>query len=301
MKTSKTASSKLTRTIIVVVITALLYIFFFLAVYPALLMIERTYLIMFAVLLLGIGLLVYFMFWTRKSILEKDETYRKMRHYEALLSKETHTFYVLDAIKETKIMNGDGDAIVRYSYKCVNNPENELKRIRFNVTHDGNLVEKSLKCSVNDEDVAISEIDRLLTLDARTNKPKEPMPNILKFSIIPKEPISKGARFTYAYSYQIGKLYRHMTEPNKEYTQTLILHPTDRLKHLIEAPDGYIFDSFDVKVFDRDEIEHFPEEERIRIECYPMLTQDKKILIWDLTYPKLANIYSLYFRTKLQN
>jgi len=280
---------------LVIVITAIVYILFFRYLYPEILVAEADYLPTVFIILFTTVLVVSFALWLKAYSEEVSDVHHKLRHYETILAKETHTFYVTDATKETIILDKDGDAMVRYSFRCRNNPESQLERLRLNITHDGNLIEDTILCLVDGRATPPIEIQRLMLIDAESKKPITPMPGILKFSIRPESRIEKGAQFSYSYSYKMDRLYKDVLKPDQEFTQTLILHPTDRLKTIVKAPDGYLFDSFRVEVFDRDEVAHLGEEERIKIQCPPFLMQDKKTLFWDLSYPSLANIYRLRF------
>jgi len=283
------------RMFFVILLTAILYVVFFRYVYPEIVTAEANYLLMGFIVLFSIVLVVSFALWLKAYSEEISDVNRKLKHYETILAKETHTFYVSDATKETIILNKDGDAMVRYSFRCRNNPESPLERVRLNITHDGNLIEDSISCLVDGIETPPSEIERLMLIDAESKKPKAPMPSILRFSIRPEKGIRRGAQFSYSYGYRMEELYKDVLKPDVEFTQTLILHPTDRLKTIIKAPEGYLFDSFRVEVLDRDEVAHLGEEERIKIQCPPFLMQDKKTLFWDLPYPSLANIYRLRF------
>lgn len=290
------------RIILMVVITAIVYAVFFVVVYPELLIVENVYLLMGVVIILGTIILIYFISEAtesaRERARERHRIHEKLRHYESMLAKETHTFYVSNAVKEIQILNKSGDAIVTYSFRCINNPESELKRIRISVSHDGNLIEGSVKCYVNERKGKMRDEERLVVLDAKSRAPKETIPNIFKFSILPEAIIEKGDRFAYSYTYRVDNLFRDFLQPDKEYTSTLILHPTDRLKNIIRIPEGYVFNSAKSEVFDRDEMEHLAEEQRIKQDCPPFFSKDKRILFWDISYPKLANIYRLRFSAK---
>jgi len=296
-----TPQSKNFRLFILILLTIIMYAAFFLFLYPELITLNKTLFLTGILLVFGTVLVISFAIWLKSFSEERFRIHQKLRRYEEIISKETHTFYVYEAVKETILLKERGDAIVRYFFKCKNNPDNELNTIRINVYHDGNLKEDSIKCKVNDKEAPITKIERLIILDAKTNKPKTSMPNIFKFNIQPVESIRKGVLFTYSYSYMIEKLYPYVKEPGKEYSQTLILHPTDRLKYIVKAPEGYVFDSVKIEVLDRDEIKHLSEVERMQKEFPPYLTQDKKVLCWDILEPKLANIYRLYFSIKKEN
>ena len=295
MSVEKTAQTKQFRLFVMILLTVIVYIAFFLTIYPELLGVISTDILMVVVVFFIAILGAYSVFWISKSVREKREIYRKLRHYESMIAKETHTFYVYEATKEINILDASGEALIEYSFRCNNNPESKLERIRISVSHDGNLIEDSLECSVNEREAQMTNIERLLVLDEKTEEPRESMPRILNFTMRPEESVEKGTRFSYSYRYKVAKLFRYFMEKDKEFTSTLILHPTDRLKNLIRVPEGYMFNSVKFEVFDIDEVEHHAEEERIKIDCPPRLTHDKRILCWDIINPKLANIYKLYF------
>lgn len=286
-------SWRIARIAMSVALTLSLYTIVFLVIYPQLRAFESEFLILLPLTLVSVMTVIYLFYWLRRYSSEKDELYRRAREYERILGGETHTFRVFDALRDAQILHSSGDAIIRYSARCVNSPETELRKIRIAVSHDGDLDENSLKCAVNGHEMEIEDIERFQTLDISTRKPRKRLANELRFYIVSAEPIAKGARFEYGYSYRAGRLFKDMTEG--ESMGTIILHPTARVHYNIRVPSGFIFKSYSSKVLDREEIENAAEIERIERECPPTLSSDKGLLTWNLLSPQLGNIYRLNF------
>lgn len=258
---------------------------------------------------LAISLVFYFASQSRRShdrmmeelaleheLTEKiEDLSKRLRHTESLLEMETHTFSITDALKEITILNRSGRGRITYFFKCRNNPDKTLDRIRLAVSHDGTLEEDSLKCTMNGKEVKPLDIQRLLIVDEKTREAAGRMCKNLKFAIYPEKSIEPSAKFEYSYSYEVNNLYLEIETKNKEYSQTLILHPTRLLRYVIEAPMGYVFDR-DVRfmVIDRDEVEYIAEEKRVSEECSPILLNEGKTLVWDVYNPRIASLYRIY-------
>jgi hypothetical protein len=264
---------------------------------------------------LAIALVFYFASQSRRSrdrmmeelALERQLTRKiedlsnRLRHTESLLEMETHTFSIIDALKEITILTRNGRGRLTYYFKCRNNPDKVLDRIRLSVSHDGTLEENSLKCTMNGKEVKPLEVQRLLIVDEKTKEAAGRMCKNLKFAIHPEKNIEPSAKFEYSYSYEVKNLYPEIETKDKEYSQTLILHPTRLLRYVIEAPVGYVFDrNVKFMIIDRDEVEYIAEEKRVTEECSPVVLNEGKTLIWDVQNPKIASFYRIYLYIKKQ-
>lgn len=230
------------------------------------------------------------------------KTERMLKETESLLAHKIHTYYVFETIKETTILNDRGDSDVKYSFRCKNNPDKELPRIRVNISHDGRIEEKSLSCSLDGKKIEASVIQRFVTMDEETEKEIEIMPKTLRFFIEPDTSIPPDADFTYDYAYRMGALYPKIKIKGEEYTQILIMHATHRLRYVVKAPPNFVFTpDIKVEVIDRDDVEYVAEERRIHEECPPTLIDDGKILLWDIIEPRLANVYRLHLLIKAES
>jgi len=227
-------------------------------------------------------------------------TEKKLMETELMLTTQTHTFIVYSTLKEITLLNTDGDALVEYSFRCKNNPDKELNKIGLLILHDGNLDENSVKCKVNDESVKPNDLQKFVTINEDSGEPAKSMPHSLRFNIVPSKPIQPSADFFYDYSYKIGRLYANVTTQDREFTQTNIVHPTHHLKCAIKAPSMYVFDvpSVRIEVIDRDNIRYVAEEKRMAAECLPEILDRGKMLYWDISFPRLANLYRIWFSIK---
>lgn len=227
-------------------------------------------------------------------------TEKKLMETEVMLTTQTHTFIVYNTLKEITLLNSDGDAVIEYSFRCKNNPDKELNSIGLHIIHDGNLQEGTVECSVNDEKVKPNNVQRFVSINEDTKEPAKVMPHSLRFQIVPFKPIQPSADFSYNYKYKIRKLYPKMTTKSAEFTQTNIVHPTHHLKCAIKAPPTYFFDISDVRieVIDRDDIRYAAEEKRMTSESPPEVLDKDKILYWDISFPRLANLYRIWFSVR---
>lgn len=224
-----------------------------------------------------------------------------LKKTQQTLLLQTHTFLVFESTKEIQIENTEGDGTIEYRFRCKNNPDKELDKINLNIVHDGALREDAIECNINSEQVRPANLQRLMLVDERTREPIGSMPNTLRFSIIPTKPIQPNEEFKYEYKYTIRKLYPKITTKFAEYTQTIIIHPTHRLRYIIKSPKNYTFDpDIKIEVIDRDDIEYVAEEKRLKEECPPLLLADATVLLWDIDELKLANLYRLYFAINAQ-
>lgn len=288
------------RFVLIVILTIIIYVVFAFA--PSQVLFDALASPYLRVLFIVIGgtlafgyILILFGRYTNKQL----ETSRKLKHYELLLAKDTHTFSVLEARKGVEILDAQGGSVIEYSYRCKNTLDKELECIRHDITHDGTLVEGSLKCAVNDKAVAPTEIERLLLVDPKTREPVTPRPNIFKFKIPCEPKIGLGEVFKYQYSYQAKRVFPQVTEKGAESSGTLIMHPTDRLTYIIKAPEGYDFDPrIKIEVLDRYGLEHVSEAHRMQEECPPELADKGRIWLWVIEAPMIADIYRIYFSIK---
>lgn len=249
---------------------------------------------------LSTGGLVSLYMWVRDRAKHVETLSMQLKEYERILDEKSYTFHIIDSKKEIRILSKDGDASVSFYLHCVNTSEKTLKHINVNITHDGKLEEDSLRCTINRQEVKPMDAQQLVTRYLKTEKEIEMMPYTLNFKIpIKGEGISPNEKFEYGYSYTARKLFPKVTEENKEYASTLILHPTSRITVTVKAPDDCIFvDNGKIEVFDRDKHEHVKEEKRILSDSPPIVIEDGKIMLWTTINPLLATTYKLYFTLK---
>jgi hypothetical protein len=288
--------SRTINKLLIVVVSAVIYFLLLIGIFSTSFAIDRSTVLTIIAIVFTVISFVILLFWTQERAEYVKSINTQLQTYKAIIDMKTHTYHVIEAIKEINILDSDGTAEVRYSFNCENTSDKTLKYIRFRVSHDGQL--ESLRCSLDDEELEPVDRKDLLTVDAQTKNVVGLMPFTTIFRLKSKDGIRPNARFRYSYSYKGNKMYPKIMEEKKEYSQTQILHPTSCLVTIIEAPKGYIFSGFQIEVIDRDEMKHEKEEERIGFESPPMLVDQRRRIIWTLKEPMLAEIYRICFSIK---
>lgn len=257
---------------------------------------SRTIMLSVVVVSLSSVGLISLYIWIRDRATYVETISTQLKEYKRIVEEKSYTFHIIDSKKEIKILNEDGDATVSFYLRCENTSDKTLNHININITHDGNLEDDSLHCMINGREVKPIDIEQLVTLYLKTKKEIKTMPYTLTFKIPAEGGIRSDEKFEYGYSYTARKLFPKVTEENKEYSSTLILHPTSRITVTVEAPDDHVFlDKGRIEVFDRDKHEHVKEEKRIISDSPPILISNGKILLWTGANPLLATTYRLYF------
>lgn len=219
----------------------------------------------------------------------------KAKRYEEILSGITHTYNVLSATKDIRILDKEGDAVVKTSFVC-RNADKELNNVNISISHDGTLGVEDVECSFNNVTVTPSNAEMQKIVNAETDEPIAIMPCRLIFKIKPDKPVLGRQLFSYGYKYKCDKLYPEVTKKGKEATIIEILHPNSKLTIAVNAPEGYEFDEErNFLVYDRDGIEHTAEMKRIEVSNLPYFINQKKTMIWEIIEPKIADRYKLYF------
>jgi hypothetical protein len=239
--------------------------------------------------------IVVALFLLRNLVMTRVEVSLKAKRYEEMLSGFTHTYNVLNGTKEIRLLDKDGDAIIKTSFVC-RNADEKLDSVHINISHDGALKIEDVECDFNGITIIPSNVEMQKIINDQTAEPISPMPYRLIFEIRPEKPVLPRQIFAYGYKYKCNKLYPYITEKGKESTIVEILHPNSKLTFIVISPEGYEFDDEKkFSVYDRDGIEHITEMKRIEVANLPYFTSRRKTLIWNIIEPKIADRYKLYF------
>lgn len=202
------------------------------------------------------------------------------------------------SIKNVKILDREGSAIVHFFHQCMNTGEKPIPKIVHNMHHDGDL--KTCHVSVNGSVVTPSmekfierRVDGKETAISLGHRLKVTI-NIEEQKILPKQWFAYDIRLDY------DKVYKNMFKPHVEFSSFHVMMPTDTLKMVITTPENTIFRRDDVEVIVKGyyEIEDFEEEKRCKYEFPPLFLHDD-YLFWEIEKPKLACTYFLYFSLDL--
>jgi hypothetical protein len=286
--------SKFLSLAIVLLVTAILYVVIILSISEISTAVgSNVFLYTIAFGFATIAILTLF-YWLRDRAEYVDTINKELSVYKKLAEMKTHTFRVIESTKEIKILNEESDATLSYHFRCENTSGHDVERIRLRIQHDGNI--ESLHCEVNGLEVTPQELRELMTIDAKTHKPVDSLSRTSIFYISPHHGVIKPLdMFDYGYLYVGKKLYPKLKEKNREYTSTAISHPTSHLNTIVHAPEGYIFSDFKIEVLEREDSRHISEENRVLSECPPILLSQRRMILWTLKDPLLADIYRLFF------
>jgi len=202
---------------------------------------------------------------------------------------------LLRAIKDVKILDEEGNALISWRRTCRNNCEKELPKIVNEGRHDGTF--KSCKVRVNGKR-ADYFVERYKVLKENGEEEEMRLSNRLKLTInLEKEKIGPDQLFEYSYTVEYEGVFEKAYQRDAEWTSYEVLVPTNHLTIVIMAPESSKFDpkGSEVRVKGLYEIEDFREEQRCRDKYPPIVLQDGDLLMWEIRNPKIACTYSLHF------
>jgi hypothetical protein len=199
-------------------------------------------------------------------------------------------------LKDVKITDNDGNAVVHFFQECRNSSDKEIPRIVHELHHDGKL--NNFVVRVNEKSGDISQ-ERYIERKETNGETIGPLARKLKFTInLEKIALSPGQTMRYDYRVDYAEVFKKMFEPNVEYTSYHVMMPTSSLKIIVAAHEGLQFNERNCYVIVKGfyEIEDFREEDRCKQEFPIVYLHDGNIMLCEILKPKIACTYYVYFQ-----
>lgn len=224
------------------------------------------------------------------------DTIGKRKEEKTELPPQTvYPIELIRAIKDIKIIDENGNAVIRWYREARNKCEKEMPSLVHKGVYDG--IVQMIEAKVNERKVN-HELKRYLMKRENNGKEDQRLKHqfVLKLDLT-KEKIAPEHVFKYEYVLNYKGVFKDMYKPNMEWTGYEVLVPTDSLTIIITAPKGSEFNSktIDIRVMGLYEIEDFKEEEKCREDFKPLILQQGELLMWEIEKPKIACTYFIYF------
>jgi hypothetical protein len=250
--------------------------------------------------LTGVGLVLLVNSYYRSKI----EIGYELAELDRFKTGETHPLFYYRVEKNIVIHNKEGNATVDYHMECKNTSSRSLPQVKHEINYDGDM--KKFSATIDGEDFTASVKKELFFRQKIEGEQKISVkqPYTLKIWFdLREEKIKSNYDFEYGYAFANDGLYPDMDKKGCEFSGVHINHPTELLIFRIELAESlqFVEEGIAMQVVDKHDVEDSLEMEKC-LKLHPwFMSRNKRRISWEITKPKIASTYKLYFQTSAKH